>query len=106
MLTTWTVEDGRCRVREGAVSDVTAALPAPELRAAAVVAVDDDVAVIRGIAIHLDDVAGREIIVGEYRRKLRVLPTGRTYRIGSRPGETGGSDQGEGQGGLGETTHG
>lgn len=35
MLTTWTVEDGRCRVREGAVSDVTAALPAPELRAAA-----------------------------------------------------------------------
>ncbi|MEO3475082.1 magnesium/cobalt transporter CorA [Roseomonas sp. CAU 1739] len=36
MLTTWTVEDGRCRVREGAVSDVTAALPAPELRAAAI----------------------------------------------------------------------
>ena len=24
MLTTWTVEDGRCRVREGAVSDITA----------------------------------------------------------------------------------
>lgn len=36
MLTTWTVEDGRCRVREGALSDVTAALPAPESRAAAV----------------------------------------------------------------------
>ena len=35
MLTTWTVENGRCRVREGAVSDVTNALPAPELRAAA-----------------------------------------------------------------------
>ena len=27
MLTTWTVEDGRCRVREGAISDITAALP-------------------------------------------------------------------------------
>jgi magnesium transporter len=34
MLTTWTVEDGRCRVREGAVSDITAALP-DEARAAA-----------------------------------------------------------------------
>ncbi len=34
MLTTWTVEDGRCRVREGAVSDITAVLP-PEARDAA-----------------------------------------------------------------------
>ena len=34
MLTTWTVEDGRCRVREGAMSDITAVLP-NEVRAAA-----------------------------------------------------------------------
>ena len=35
MLTTWSVEDGACRVREGAISDLTAALPVPEARAAA-----------------------------------------------------------------------
>ncbi len=35
MLTTWTVEHGRCTVREGAISDVTAALPTAEARAAA-----------------------------------------------------------------------
>ena len=29
MLTTWTVEDGRCRVREGAMSDITAELAHP-----------------------------------------------------------------------------
>ncbi|MBP0464315.1 magnesium/cobalt transporter CorA [Roseomonas sp. PWR1] len=37
MLTTWTVEDGRCRVREGAVSEITAALPAEAQAAAAAV---------------------------------------------------------------------
>jgi magnesium transporter len=42
MLTTWTVQDGRCRVREGAVSDVTAALPAPEQRAAAAAVAEPD----------------------------------------------------------------
>ncbi len=35
MLTTWSVEDGRCRVREGAVSDITAVLPAEAQAAAA-----------------------------------------------------------------------
>ena len=30
MLTTWSVEDGRCHVREGAISAITASLPAPE----------------------------------------------------------------------------
>ena len=38
MLTTWTVEDGRCRVREGAMSDITAALPNEVREAAAAVA--------------------------------------------------------------------
>ena len=41
MLTTWSVEDGRCRVREGAVSDVTAVLP-EEARAAAAAVCDAD----------------------------------------------------------------
>lgn len=41
MLTTWSVEDGRCRVREGAVSDVTAALP-EDARAAAAAVCDPD----------------------------------------------------------------
>ncbi|MBM3592818.1 MAG: magnesium transporter [Alphaproteobacteria bacterium] len=35
MLTTWTIEDGRCRVREGAISDITAALPEPARESAA-----------------------------------------------------------------------
>lgn len=34
MLTTWSVEDGSCRVRKGGISDVTAALP-EDVRAAA-----------------------------------------------------------------------
>lgn len=38
MLTTWTVEDGRCRVREGAMSDITAVLPNEAREAAAAVA--------------------------------------------------------------------
>ncbi|MBR0671229.1 magnesium/cobalt transporter CorA [Neoroseomonas soli] len=38
MLTTWTVEDGRCRVREGAMSDITDALPNEAREAAAAVA--------------------------------------------------------------------
>ena len=38
MLTTWTVEDGRCRVREGAISDITAALPEAARESAAEVA--------------------------------------------------------------------
>ena len=38
MLTTWTVRDGRCRVREGAISDITAALPEPARESAAEVA--------------------------------------------------------------------
>lgn len=38
MLTTWTVEDGRCRVREGAMSDITAVLPNEVREAAAAVA--------------------------------------------------------------------
>jgi magnesium transporter len=41
MLTTWSVEDGRCRVREGAVSDITAVLP-PEAQAAAAAACEPD----------------------------------------------------------------
>lgn len=41
MLTTWTVEDGRCRVREGALSDITAVLPA-EAQAAAAAACEPD----------------------------------------------------------------
>ncbi len=41
MLTTWSVEDGRCRVREGAVSDITSALP-DEARIAAAAACDPD----------------------------------------------------------------
>ena len=41
MLTTWTVEDGRCRVREGAVSDITAVLP-EDVRAAAAAACAPD----------------------------------------------------------------
>ncbi|BDG70769.1 magnesium/cobalt transporter CorA [Roseomonas fluvialis] len=41
MLTTWTVEDGRCRLREGAVSDITAVLP-EDARAAAAAACDPD----------------------------------------------------------------
>jgi magnesium transporter len=41
MLTTWTVEDGRCRLREGALSDITAVLP-EEARAAAAAACDPD----------------------------------------------------------------
>lgn len=41
MLTTWTVEDGRCRVREGAVSDITAALPEDARAAAAAVCEPD-----------------------------------------------------------------
>jgi magnesium transporter len=42
MLTTWTVEEGRCRVREGAVSAITASLPAPEQRAAATAVANPD----------------------------------------------------------------
>ena len=38
MLTTWTVEDGRCRVREGAISEITAALPEPARESAEEVA--------------------------------------------------------------------
>ncbi len=38
MLTTWTVEDGRCRAREGAISDLTAALPERAREAAGEVA--------------------------------------------------------------------
>ena len=38
MLTTWTVEDDRCRVREGAISSITAALPQPAREAAGEVA--------------------------------------------------------------------
>jgi len=38
MLTTWTVEDGRCRAREGAISDITAALPERAREAAGEVA--------------------------------------------------------------------
>jgi len=38
MLTTWTVEDGRCRVREGAISAITAALPEAARETAAEVA--------------------------------------------------------------------
>jgi magnesium transporter len=38
MLTTWTIEDGRCRVREGAISDITAALPEPAREVAGEVA--------------------------------------------------------------------
>jgi magnesium transporter len=41
MLTTWSVEDGRCRVREGAVSDITAVLP-DEARAAAAAVCEPD----------------------------------------------------------------
>lgn len=41
MLTTWTVEDGRCRVREGAMSDITAVLP-HEVRAAAAAVAEPD----------------------------------------------------------------
>ena len=41
MLTTWTVEDGRCRVREGAMSDITAVLPNEAREAAAAVANPD-----------------------------------------------------------------
>ena len=35
MLTTWSIEDGACCVREGAISAVTAALPTPEASAVA-----------------------------------------------------------------------
>ena len=42
MLTTWTVEDGRCRVREGAISDITAALPEAARESAALVAADEN----------------------------------------------------------------
>lgn len=38
MLTTWTVEEGRCRVREGAMSDITEVLPNEVREAAAAVA--------------------------------------------------------------------
>ena len=38
MLSTWTVEDGRCRLREGAISDITAALPDSARESAAEVA--------------------------------------------------------------------
>jgi magnesium transporter len=38
MLTTWTVEDGRCRVREGAISEITAVLPEPARESAEEVA--------------------------------------------------------------------
>ncbi|MFN7902993.1 MAG: magnesium transporter CorA family protein [bacterium] len=38
MLTTWTVEDGRCRLREGAISHITAVLPGPAREAAGEVA--------------------------------------------------------------------
>jgi magnesium transporter len=41
MLTTWSVEDGRCRLREGAISDVTAALPEEARSAAAAVCEPD-----------------------------------------------------------------
>lgn len=41
MLTTWSVEDGRCRVREGAITDVTAVLP-EEARAAAAAVCEPD----------------------------------------------------------------
>jgi magnesium transporter len=52
MLTTWTVEDGACRVREGAISDVTAALPTPEARSAAA-AVADPATLARAVWIDL-----------------------------------------------------
>jgi magnesium transporter len=42
MLTTWTVEDGRCRVREGAISEITAALPEPARETAAEVAATEN----------------------------------------------------------------
>lgn len=41
MLTTWTVEDGRCRVREGVLSDITAALP-PDVQETAAAACAPD----------------------------------------------------------------
>ena len=41
MLTTWSVEDGRCRLREGAISEVTAALPEEARSAAAAVCEPD-----------------------------------------------------------------
>jgi magnesium transporter len=38
MLTIWSVKDGHCLVREGGISDITAALPAPHAAAAAAIA--------------------------------------------------------------------
>lgn len=42
MLTTWSVEDGHCRLREGAVSDITAVLPADAQAAAAAACAPDN----------------------------------------------------------------
>ncbi|CAH0214885.1 magnesium transporter CorA family protein [Roseomonas sp. CECT 9278] len=42
MLTTWTVDDGQCRVREGAISDITAALRGADQRAAATAVAEPD----------------------------------------------------------------
>ena len=42
MLSTWTVEDGRCRLREGAISDITAALPESVRESAAEVALAEN----------------------------------------------------------------
>jgi magnesium transporter len=42
MLSTWTVEDGRCRLREGAISDITAALPESARESAAEVALAEN----------------------------------------------------------------
>ena len=42
MLSTWTVEDGRCRLREGAISSITAALPESARESAAEVATSEN----------------------------------------------------------------
>jgi magnesium transporter len=60
MLTTWSVEDGACRVRDGAISAVTAALPAPEARAAAA-AVADPEALRRAVWIDLLNPTAEEV---------------------------------------------
>ena len=41
MLTSWSVKDGHCLMREGAVSQITVALPEPHSRNAAAVADPD-----------------------------------------------------------------
>lgn len=71
---------------------------------AAVVATDDDIAVVGRVAVDFDDVAGLEVVAGENRRQLGVLPTAGADGIGRGHCGTGRKEE-ERRYGTGHSTH-